>query len=63
MEGIIDALLNQFDNNFALAGAAQASVLPVEVAAMPASTATKSLVCFLVSIRAQALFQITNPAP
>ena len=63
VEGIIDALLNQFDNNFTLAGAAQASVLPVEVIAMPVSTATKSLVCFLVTVRAQALFQWTNPAP
>ena len=63
VEAIIDAVLNQFDNNFTLAGAAQASVLPVEVIAMPVSTATKSLVCFIATIRAQALFQITNPAP
>ena len=31
--------------------------------AMPVSTATKSLVCFLVTVRAQALFALTNPAP
>jgi hypothetical protein len=63
VEGLIDAVLNQFDDNFTLAGAAQASVLPVEVIAMPVSTSTKSLVCFLVTIRAQALFQWANPSP
>jgi hypothetical protein len=57
VEGIIDAVLNQFDNNFTLAGAAAASLLPAEVIAMPVSTATKSLVCFLVTVRAQALYQ------
>lgn len=63
VEGILDAVLNQFDNNFALAGAANASVLPVEVMAIPVSTATKSLVCFLVTIKAQTLFAWTNPTP
>jgi hypothetical protein len=63
VEFIMDAVLNQFDNNFTLAGAAQATVLPVEVVAIPVSTASKSLVCYIVSIRAQALFEITNPAP
>jgi hypothetical protein len=63
IEGIIDAVLNQFDNNFTLAGAANATVLPVEVISMPVSTATKSLVCFLVTLRCQALFDITNPTP
>jgi hypothetical protein len=63
VEGILDAILNQFDNNFTLAGAANASVLPVEVLTMPVSTASKSLVCFLVTIRAQALFEWNNPKP
>jgi hypothetical protein len=63
VEGIMDAVMNQFDNHFTLAGASDATVLPVEVLAMPVSTATKSLVCFLVTLRAQALFQWTNPAP
>lgn len=31
IEAIIDAVLNQFDDNFTLAGAANATVLPVEV--------------------------------
>jgi hypothetical protein len=63
IEGIIDAVLNQFDNNFTLAGAAVASVLPVEVLAMPVSTGDKSFVCFLVTLKAQALFEITNTTP
>jgi hypothetical protein len=63
VEFIMDAVLNQFDNNFTLAGAAIATVLPVEVMTMPVSTATKSLVAFLATIKAQALFDITNPTP
>jgi hypothetical protein len=63
IEGIIDAVLNQFDNNFTLAGAAVATVLPVEVIAVPVSTGTKSLVCFLATIKAQTLFDITNQRP
>jgi len=63
VEGILDAILNQFDNNFTLAGAAVATVLPVEVLTMPVSTGTKSLVCFLVTIKAQTLFAWTNPSP
>jgi hypothetical protein len=63
VEGILDAILNQFDNNFTLAGAAVATVLPVEVLTMPVSTADKSLVCFLITIKAQTLYtwQNTNP--
>jgi hypothetical protein len=63
IEYILDQVLNQFDNNFTLAGAAIASVLPVEVLAMPVSTATKSLVAFLVTIKAQTLFAWNNPNP
>lgn len=63
VEGIIDAVCNQFDNNFTLAGAATATVLPVEVIAIPVSAADKSLVCFLVTIRAQSLFQWSNSNP
>src|SRR3979490_2282735 len=57
VEGILDAVLNQFDNKFTLSGAATATVLPVEVIAMPVATGDKSFVCFLVTIRAQALYQ------
>lgn len=63
VEFILDAVLNQFDNNFTLAGAAIATVLPVEIMTMPVSTATKALVCFLVTLKCQTLFEITNPTP
>jgi|GEM_PF-3732907 len=63
VEGILDAIINQFDNNFTLAGTAVATVLPVEVLAIPVSTASKSLIVFLVTLKAQTLFDITNPTP
>ena len=61
IEYIIDAVLNQFDNHFTLAGAAIASVLPVEILTIPVSTADKSLVAFMCTIKAQALFEWNNP--
>ena len=61
VESIMDALLNQFDDNVPLACAAQASVLPVEVVAVPVSTATKSLACFKVVIRARQCFSGHRP--
>ncbi len=72
MERIVDASKDEINAQFgsalqqitaAMAAAAIATVLPVEVLTMPVSTATKSLVCFLVTIRAQALFQWNNPNP
>lgn len=63
VESIIDAILNQFDNHFTLAGAAVATVLPVEVLSIPVSTADKSLVCIFVTIRARTLYQWNNPNP
>jgi hypothetical protein len=63
VEGIIDAFLNQFDNNFTLAGVAQATVLPIEVTSSPISTATKELVCFVANIKAQALYEWQNTNP
>jgi hypothetical protein len=63
IEGILDAVLNQFDNNFTLAGTASATVFPVEVMSMPVSTGQKSLVCFLVTIKAQALYAWSNSNP
>jgi len=63
VEGILDAILNQFDNNFTLAGAAAATVLPVEVLTMPVSTASKSLVAFLVTVKAQTLYEWQNTNP
>jgi hypothetical protein len=63
VEAIMDAVLNQFDNNFTLAGAAIATVLPMEIHAIPVSTATRSLVAFIATIRAQTLFQWSNANP
>lgn len=58
VEGILDKILNQFDNNSTLAGNAQAEVLPVEVNVAPISTADKTFIAFFVSIRARALYQL-----
>src|SRR3954469_6978637 len=38
VEDLIDAVLNQFDSNYTLAGAAEAAVLPAKVESMPVAT-------------------------
>ena len=63
VEGFIDAILNQFDNHFTLSGAANASVFPMEIESVPVSTADKSKIAVMGTIKAQALFLITNPNP
>lgn len=63
IEILLDNILNQFDNNFTLSGAALATVLPVEVVVAPISTADKTFACFFVTIKAQTLFTITNTNP
>jgi hypothetical protein len=63
IEFIMDSVLNQFDNNFTLAGAAVATVMPVEITAAPVSTGDKTLVAFMCTIKAQTLFTWDNPAP
>jgi hypothetical protein len=63
IEYIIDAVLNQFDNNFTLKGAAIASVLPVEILTTPISTSDKALIALVATIRAQAIYTIDNPNP
>lgn len=60
VEHLIDAVLNQFDNNFTLAGAAVGSVLPIEIVGEPVSTGAKELLCFVATIRAQALYSWSN---
>ena len=59
VEAIIDAVLNQFDNSFTLEGAATAAALPTEITAFPISTAEKQLVCFVATIKARALYEIS----
>lgn len=63
VEYIIDQLLNQFDNNFTLKGAAIATVLPVQVEAAPVSTADKTIVALIMTIKAQTLYAWNNPTP
>ena len=63
IEGLMDNILNQFDNNFTLAGAADATILPTEIERVPVTTADKGKTAFLVTIQAQKLFLITNPKP
>ena len=59
VEGTIDAVLNQFDNNFTLAGTAiGAQVPPAQVQTFPISTPTQDLVCFVVTIEARTIFVI-----
>ena len=59
VEGTLDAVLEQFDNNFTLAGVSDATVLPTDVAVAPISTGEKTLIAFFVTIKAQALFNVT----
>ena len=58
IEANIDEVLNQFDNNFTLAGVAQGAVLPAEVLAWPVSSGDKSYVCFVVTLKARALYLV-----
>jgi hypothetical protein len=57
VEDLIDAVLNEFDTNFTLAGSAVAAVLPIEIEAAPVSTGTKDLLVFVATIRARTLYQ------
>jgi hypothetical protein len=57
VEDKIDAALNQFDTNFTLSGTAVAAVLPAEVEGAPVSTGDKTLLCFVVTLKARALYQ------
>ena len=59
IEGMIDAVLNQFDTNFDLAGTAiAAQVPPAQVQAFPISTPSGDFACFVVTIEARTLYTI-----
>ena len=58
MEIIMDAILDQFDTNFTLAGAAQAAMLPAEVESAPVSTGDKTYLCFFVTLKCRTLYSI-----
>lgn len=63
VEHLVDAVLNQFDNNFTLAGTATATVLPAEVDSVPVSTGEKTLLCVVVTLKVQALYEWSNANP
>jgi hypothetical protein len=56
VEDLIDAILNQFDTNFTLAGTAIDAVLPAQVEGWPVSTGDKSLLCIVVTLVARTLY-------
>jgi hypothetical protein len=59
LEGMMDAVLNQFDTNFTLSGAAVAAVVPpAQVQAFPISTPDQTFVCFVVTISARTLYTL-----
>jgi len=57
VEHLIDAVLNQFDTNFTLAGTAVAAVLPAEIDGAPVSTGDKTMLCFVATLRVRTLYQ------
>jgi hypothetical protein len=56
VEDLMDAVLNQFDTNFTLAGTAIDAVLPAQVEGWPVSTGDKSLLCVVVTLVARTLY-------
>jgi hypothetical protein len=58
VEDIMDAVLNQFDTNFTLAGTAVDAVLPAQVEGWPVSTGSKDLLVFVVTLVARTLYQV-----
>jgi hypothetical protein len=56
VEDLIDAVLNQFDTHFTLAGAAQAAVLPATIQGVPVSTGDKTLLALVVTLEARTLY-------
>jgi hypothetical protein len=57
LEDTMDAVLNQFDTNFTLSGAAIAAVLPATVEGWPVSTGDKQLLCFVLTLMVRTLYQ------
>lgn len=57
VEDLIDAILDQFDSNYTLAGTANAAVLPAKIESVPVSTGDKTLLCVVVTLEARTLYQ------
>ena len=58
LEDFTDAVLNQFDTNFTLAGTADATVLPARLEGAPVSTADKQLLALVLTLEARATYTI-----
>jgi hypothetical protein len=59
VEGVIDAVLNQFDTNFTLGGTAiAAQVPPAQVTAFPVTTPSGDFACFVVTLECRTLYQL-----
>lgn len=58
VEDLIDAVLNQFDTNYTLAGTAQAAVLPASVEGAPVAMGDKTLLCIVVTLECRALYTV-----
>lgn len=58
VEDLIDAVLNQFDSNLTLAGAAQAAMLPATIEGSPVSTGDKTLLVFVLTLHVRNLYSI-----
>ena len=56
VEDMIDAVLNQFDTNFTLAGTADAAVLPAKVEGAPVAMGDKTLLCAVLTLECRALY-------
>ena len=59
IEGAIDAVLNQFDTNFALLGTANAAIVPpAQVQSFPVSTPNGDFACFVVTLEPRATYTL-----
>ena len=58
MEDLRDAILNQIDTDLTLAGKAVGGVLPVASPAQTMSVGDKSLVYFVITIKAKTIYQL-----
>lgn len=58
MEDLRDAILNAIDTDFTLAGKAVGGVLPVASPAQTMSVGDKSLVYFVITIKAKTIYQL-----
>ena len=58
VEALMDYVCNAFDTNLTLAGVAQGAMLPAEVISWPVTSGDKTYSCFVVTIKARALYTV-----